>query len=477
MRAMLFASACAVAQVALALPVQAQTATDQAAASNDAAEEEIVVTAERRATNLQTTPIAATVLTGEELANSGVTNVDQLQFISPGGDGQQFRPGHRLQHPRHRQGRAQHADHHGRDHLSRRRGDLPGLLHRRAVLRHRARRNPARPAGHVRRPERHGRRGVRHLERSRSSTAAITATSRAQVGNYNDFGAQGAINLPVSDTFAARVAFNGDSRDSFYDITGPYTGDDGVQTGSGRLGMLWEPSENLSVLFKTDYNYLDLCGLSGRSGATPPTTCSTSRPTPTCTRCDRFGRSVLQDRLRVRQRHDAALGHRLPGRPDANTAPTSTARAPATTSFGDSVDETIYSQELNLISPDAGHVHVDPRRLLPARQDTTSRPASSTSACRPGFYLLDGTNPKETGACSARSASTCRTASSCSSARATPNTSTTNDVNVNQYGLPLTQDQTADVLEPLGQGRAELDGQRPPLPLRASSPPASGRAA
>ena len=42
-----------------------------------------MVTAERRRTNLQTTPIAATVMTGDKVAASGVTIVDQLQFISP----------------------------------------------------------------------------------------------------------------------------------------------------------------------------------------------------------------------------------------------------------------------------------------------------------------------------------------------------------------------------------------------------------
>ena len=82
MRAVLFASACAVAQLTLALPAYAQSATDQSA--NDAQDDEIVVTAERRATSLQRTPIAATVLTGDDLANAGVTSVDQLQFISPG---------------------------------------------------------------------------------------------------------------------------------------------------------------------------------------------------------------------------------------------------------------------------------------------------------------------------------------------------------------------------------------------------------
>ena len=38
----------------------------------------------------------------------------------------------------------------------------------------------------------------------------------ANYGNYNDFGIQGAINIPISDTFAARVAAFGQRRDSFF---------------------------------------------------------------------------------------------------------------------------------------------------------------------------------------------------------------------------------------------------------------------
>ena len=87
-----------------------------------------------------------------------------------------------------------------------------------------------------------------------------TGYIQADAGNYSSFGAQGAINLPAGDKFAARVAFNALKRDSFYDITGPYTGDDGVKNGSFRLGMLWEPSDSLSLNFKADYNYLDLSG-------------------------------------------------------------------------------------------------------------------------------------------------------------------------------------------------------------------------
>ena len=78
-----------------------------------------------------------------------------------------------------------------------------------------------------------------------------------QVGNYSDFGAQGAMNLPISDELAARVAFNGEMRDSFYDITGPFHRRRRRENASGRVGLLWQPTTELTVLFKTDYNYLD----------------------------------------------------------------------------------------------------------------------------------------------------------------------------------------------------------------------------
>jgi iron complex outermembrane recepter protein len=45
--------------------------------------EEVVVTAERRSTNLQTTGISASVLTGADLANKGIMSVDQLQLVAP----------------------------------------------------------------------------------------------------------------------------------------------------------------------------------------------------------------------------------------------------------------------------------------------------------------------------------------------------------------------------------------------------------
>ena len=78
------ATALVAAQLASTLPAAAQTTPANEPKSSEAEVfGEIVVTAERRRTDLQKTPIAATVMTGEDITNAGVMTVDQLQFISP----------------------------------------------------------------------------------------------------------------------------------------------------------------------------------------------------------------------------------------------------------------------------------------------------------------------------------------------------------------------------------------------------------
>ena len=48
---------------------------------------------------------------------------------------------------------------------------------------------------------------------------------------------QGAINLPISDTLAARFAFNSETRDSFYNVTGPNGGAYNGNPGKVRIGQ------------------------------------------------------------------------------------------------------------------------------------------------------------------------------------------------------------------------------------------------
>src|SRR5258708_4330976 len=64
-----------------AAPATAQTAGPAAAAS--ANNGEVVVTAERRATNVQRTAIPVTVFTGADLARKAIYSVDDLQFTTP----------------------------------------------------------------------------------------------------------------------------------------------------------------------------------------------------------------------------------------------------------------------------------------------------------------------------------------------------------------------------------------------------------
>jgi len=87
-------------------------------------------------------------------------------------------------------------------------------------------------------------------------------------GDYTDVGSRGAVNLPISDTLAARVAYNVERRDSFFrDIGGQTTPTGGAFDTPGklneqdlRLSLLWKPIDNLSVLLKVGLSEKDTGG-------------------------------------------------------------------------------------------------------------------------------------------------------------------------------------------------------------------------
>jgi iron complex outermembrane receptor protein len=82
----------------------------------------------------------------------------------------------------------------------------------------------------------------------------------ALAGNYADVGANGAINLPIDGKWAARIAFNVERRNSFYNDIGSKVTPDGATFNTPgaldekdmRLGLLWKPSESLQVLLKSE---------------------------------------------------------------------------------------------------------------------------------------------------------------------------------------------------------------------------------
>ncbi len=444
MRALLFATACAAAQLTTSFCARAQTPAPQGGqpqSANDASVlEEIIVTAERRRTNLQTTPIAATVLTGETLAASGVTTVDQLQFISPGATVNNFGQG--IDFNIRGIGKAEHNTQTTTGVITYRDGvaTFPGYF-------------TAEPYYDIARVE--ILRGPQGTFVGQNATGgAVFVTSQdpiinggtrgylaGQIANYEGYGVQGAVNLPVSDTFAARVAFNGEARDSFYDIAGPHTGDDGIQMGSFRLGLLWQPSERLSVLFKTDLNYLDLSGYpSDPVNATNGMFDITANGDMHA--LDRFGRAVLK--LDYQFANGTTL-RSVSGYQDGRTEYRADLDGTSigNSLFGDKVDEVIYSQEINLISPDSGpfewifgaYYQDDEYDFLPNEFYIIS-PA--------GTYRLQGTNPKEAWAVFGQASFDLSDSFGISLGARYTETSTTNHITVNQFGLPLVQDQKAE---------------------------------
>ena len=448
MKKILLAMACAVAQLATSWPATAQTPAQRSANSSASTEQrdssavelaEVVVTAERRRTNLQTTPIAASVMTGEDVANSGVTTVDQLQFISPAATVNNFGQG--IDFNIRGIGKAEHNTQTTtgvityRDSVA----TFPGYF-------------TAEPYYDIASVEiLRGPQGTFVGQNATGGAVFVTSQNpvinggyrgylQGQVGNYDDVGVQGAVNLPVGDTFAARISFNGERRDSFYDITGPHTGDNGVRTGSLRLGLLWEPSANLSVLLKTDYNYLDL------SGYPSDPVNSTNDPFKLTSNAqtlglDRFGRSVLKiDYEFANGTMLRSVSGYQKGRTEYRADLDGT--SVGNNIFGDAVDETLYSQELNLISSDAGKF----KWVLGAyyQHDEYEFPPGEFYIGIPtGFYLLQGTNPKETTAAFGQASFALPAGFEIQVGARYSDSSTTNHISVNQYGLPLTQEQKA----------------------------------
>jgi iron complex outermembrane receptor protein len=379
----------AASALALAVCGAAQAQTAQPASSHDesATVQEVVVTAERRTVDLQKAPLSATVLTGEALQNKGVSVVDQLQFIAPNVTIDNFGQG--IDFDIRGIGKGEHNTQ-----------TTPGVITYRDGL-------PTFP-GYFGEEPYFDVAGVEVLRGPQGTFAGQNAIGGAvfvttdnpvigggydgyvqgQVGNYADVGAQGAVNLPINDTLAARVAFDGEARDSFYSLHtasgAPTPGAGDLRWGAGRFSLLWKPSDRLSLLFKTDVDYLDNGAIPGdpytdRYADIPGTTTPNPfyRPSlfdiqsnaPQRAR-DEFVRSILKvdyqfdDGIVLRSISGYQLGNTAyktdlygainPAGPITALNPYPGLISSDAWTFADNLNEEIYSEEINLISPDKG---------------------------------------------------------------------------------------------------------------------------
>lgn len=340
----------------------AAQATTGAQAASGTTTQEVVVTAERRSTNLQKTAIAATVLTGADLQSRGVFTVDQLQFVSPSVTVNNFGQGDDFDIRG--IGKGEHNTQTGTGVVTYRDGvaTFPGYFSEEPYF-------DITDVEILRGPQ-----GT--FSGQNATGGAVIVNSQSPVidggyngyllghyGNYNDTGLQGAVNLPINNTLAARVAFDGEYRNSFYHITG-LTGDPDVMQGSTRISLLWTPTPSLKVLFKTDYDYLDNGGYFGDALVNP----TTGKANPTnhlfdfsnnfgTYATDQFVRSVLKIDYAA---PDGITFQSITGYQEGRTGwkgdIDGTALASPNFIIAEKAEETLWSQEFNIISPDKGPI-------------------------------------------------------------------------------------------------------------------------
>jgi iron complex outermembrane recepter protein len=419
--------------------------------------EEVVVTAERRHTDAQRTPIAATVLTGNDILNKGVITVDSLQFATPGATIDNFGQG--IDFNIRGVGKGEHNSQTTVGVVTYRDGiaTFPGYFQEEPYY-------DVASLEILRGPQ-----GTFGGQNSTGGAVFVTTNDPViggghsgyllgQAGNYKDLALQGAVNLPINDTLAARVAFNTERRDSFYNITGPrgapYTGNPGdLRTYSGRVGLLWKPDEALSILWKTDFNYLDM-------GAYPADPYNSKNDLFNITAnspqlaVDKFGRTMLKVDYVL---PDGITLRSVSGYEKGNTAYQADLDGTAVANFffADSVGETLWSEELNIISPEKGfltwiagaYAYSDKSYFRPPYQFLIGLPPGSAFS----EYKLQGTNPVTAFAGFGQLSFQLTDGLQLQIGGRYTADKTTNHVQVVQYGLPLVDEQSQKFVNTSGK--------------------------
>jgi iron complex outermembrane receptor protein len=381
----------------------AQTAA--AEADDSGTIETVVVTAQRRVENLMTTAVTASVLSGQDLQNRDVSNVNSLQFLAPNltindlGQGVDF--------DIRGIGKGEHNTQTQPGVVTYRDGasTFPGYM-------------TAEPFYDIKSVEVfRGPQGTFVGQNATGGAVFVTTNDpiiggsydgylQGQFGNYDDGQLQGAVNIPLTDTLALRVSGFGEARGSFYTITdsdpldncpnhkyanckpGYNPGD--LRVGAGRVSLLWKPTSALTVSVKYDALYQDY-------GAAPGVPFSQLQPLGARTapygipnpyhdsdlfhitnnapnaRLDAMQRTILKvdyvfpGGIKLQSVSDYNIGSTswvadLDGTDYGNPSDYPYFGSPATTAswlagtknwtFLDRVGETIYSEEINLISPD-----------------------------------------------------------------------------------------------------------------------------
>lgn len=276
-----------------AAPAAADQGAQTAQAEGGAAElQEVVVTAERRATDVQSTPIAVTAVSGDQLQTLHLNNISDLQTTVPSFQSNDeagfFNSinirgiGNSAITPIIATGVAVFRD---------------GLLMSETIAEDEPMFDIADtevlegPQGTF--VGASSTAGAVEINSANPTFTGVNGYVQGDLGNYSDTKFQGAVNLPVSDTFAARFAFNSEERHSFYYDVGAtqngfyypsYPGVAGtqqylIQSSPGqslpindpghendremRVSLLWKPNDNFQAVGKVEYSSINTGGEPG----------------------------------------------------------------------------------------------------------------------------------------------------------------------------------------------------------------------
>lgn len=230
---------------AQSLPSQDAVPTDEAMDKRDEGLGEIVVTAQRRAENLQKSSLAIQVLSGDDLKRAGLTQAVEMTRLVPGLQMSQLgavaQPYIRGVGNANNTGANDSGVAFNVDGVYIGQAPAYGLdfydLARTEVLKG--------PQGTL-----YGRNatgGAVNLITNAPSSEFGGYVS-FDIGNYDFYRLNGAINVPLSDTLSARGAFNFIRRNGYFRDG---TGDDNQE--AGRLRVLWKPNEMFDVTANVSY--------------------------------------------------------------------------------------------------------------------------------------------------------------------------------------------------------------------------------
>ena len=238
-------------------------AADEPAGSQNAAPkgvEELVITAQRRTEDLQTTAVAATVLTGDDLKDKSVYGLTAVQYAAPSvtisdyGSANVFnirgigRSQVDVELPSgvviYQDGAPTLAGYFQNEPYF----DMAGI----EVLRG--------PQGTFSGKSAAG--GALFIRTRSPELHETSGNVEAGFGNFDQRELTGVANVPLGDTAAVRIAVHKFERDDYYgNLSGDYSGHPGDQDlDSVRIGLRWQPMDELNVVLKADVSDLDFGG-------------------------------------------------------------------------------------------------------------------------------------------------------------------------------------------------------------------------